>query len=110
MSQRSDFMQLGMVGLGRMGANMVKRLAANGHQCVVFDRSAETVAKLAKGENISGASSMEDFIGKLSKPRANWLMIPAGVVEKTIEAISPLLEAGDILIDGGTYYYSAPLR
>jgi 6-phosphogluconate dehydrogenase len=88
-----------------MGANMVKRLAANGHECVVFDRSAETVAELAKGDNISGASSMEDFIGKLSKPRAIWLMIPAGVVEKTIEAISPLLDAGDILIDGGNSYY-----
>jgi 6-phosphogluconate dehydrogenase len=98
-------MQLGMVGLGRMGANMVKRLAANGHECVVYDRSAETVAELAKGDNISGASSMEDFIGKLSKPRAIWLMIPAGVVEKTIEAISPLLDAGDILIDGGNSYY-----
>jgi 6-phosphogluconate dehydrogenase len=98
-------MQLGMVGLGRMGANMVKRLAANGHECVVYDRSAETVAELAKGDHISGASSMEDFIGKLSKPRAIWLMIPAGVVEKTIEAISPLLDAGDILIDGGNSYY-----
>jgi 6-phosphogluconate dehydrogenase len=98
-------MQLGMVGLGRMGANMVKRLAANGHECVVFDRSPKTVAELAAGDNISGSESMEDFIGKLSKPRAIWLMIPAGVVESTIETITPLLDEGDILIDGGNSYY-----
>ncbi len=98
-------MQLAMVGLGRMGANMVKRLAKHGHECVVFDRSAETVANLAKEDGVTGASSMEDLIGKLSKPRAIWLMIPAGVVEKTVEEIAPHLEKGDILIDGGNSYY-----
>ena len=98
-------MQLAMVGLGRMGANMVKRLVKNGHECVVFDRSAKVVEELAKEEGVTGSSSMEDLIGKLQKPRAIWLMIPAGVVEKTIKEIEPLLEKGDILIDGGNSYY-----
>lgn len=98
-------MQLAMVGLGRMGANMVKRLAKNGHECVVFDRSAKAVEDLAKEKGITGASSMEDLIGKLAKPRAIWLMIPAGVVEQTLEEIMPHLEKGDILIDGGNSYY-----
>ena len=98
-------MQLAMVGLGRMGANMVKRLAAHGHECVVFDRSPQVVEDLAKEKGVTGASSMEDMIGKLTKPRAIWLMIPAGVVEKTLEEIEPHLEKGDILIDGGNSYY-----
>jgi 6-phosphogluconate dehydrogenase len=98
-------MQLAMVGLGRMGANMVRRLVKNGHECVVFDRSAQAVGDLAKEKGVTGASSMEDLIGKLSKPRAIWLMIPAGVVEETIKEIVPHLEAGDILIDGGNSYY-----
>jgi 6-phosphogluconate dehydrogenase len=98
-------MQLGMVGLGRMGANMVRRLVAHGHECVVFDRSAKAVEELAKTKGITGASSMEDLIGKLTKPRALWLMIPAGVVEETIQEILPHLEKDDILIDGGNSYY-----
>ena len=103
-------MQLAMVGLGRMGANMVKRLVAHGHECVVFDMSAKAVDDLAKQNGIEGASSMEELIGKLAKPRAIWLMIPAGVVEETIAKISPHLEAGDILIDGGNSYYIDDIR
>ncbi len=103
-------MQLGMVGLGRMGANMVKRLAAHGHECVVFDMSPKVVADLASHEGVTGSSSMEDMVGKLSKPRAIWLMIPAGVTEKTIEEIKPHLEPGDILIDGGNSYYIDDIR
>ncbi len=103
-------MQLAMVGLGRMGANMVKRLVAHGHECVVFDMSAKAVDDLAKQNGVDGASSMEDLIGKLAKPRAIWLMIPAGVVEETIAKIAPHLEAGDILIDGGNSYYIDDIR
>ena len=103
-------MQLGMVGLGRMGANMVRRLAQHGHECVVFDRSAQLVSDLAKEANVTGSSSLQDMVGKLSKPRAIWLMIPAGVVEDTIIAIAPHLESGDILIDGGNSYYIDDIR
>ena len=102
-------MQLGMIGLGRMGANMVRRLLKGGHQCVVFDMSAKTVQELAK-ENAVGASSLVDFVKKLSKPRAVWLMVPAAVVDKTIAELLPLLERGDILIDGGNSYYIDDLR
>jgi len=98
-------MQLAMVGLGRMGANMVKRLAAHGHECVVFDVSPKAVEGLAKEKGVVGSSSIEDMVGKLVKPRAIWFMVPAGVVEKTIAEIVPHLEAGDILIDGGNSYY-----
>jgi 6-phosphogluconate dehydrogenase len=103
-------MQLAMVGLGRMGANMVRRLAAHGHECVVFDMSAKAVADLAQHDGITGASSMQDMVGKLAKPRAIWLMIPAGVVDKTIDELAPHLEAGDILIDGGNSYYIDDIR
>ena len=103
-------MQLGMIGLGRMGANMVKRLAAHGHECVVFDRSAAAVADLAKETGVSGSTTLADFVSKLAAPRAIWLMIPAGVVEDTIAEIAPLLEAGDILIDGGNSYYIDDIR
>jgi 6-phosphogluconate dehydrogenase len=102
-------MQLGMIGLGRMGANMVRRLIRKGHECVVFDRSPQTVSDLVK-ENAVGASSLADFVKKLQKPRALWLMVPAAVVDQTIGDLLPLLEAGDILIDGGNSYYIDDIR
>jgi 6-phosphogluconate dehydrogenase len=102
-------MQLGMIGLGRMGANMVRRLQKNGHTCVVFDRSAETVKQLA-GEGATGATSLDDFIQKLQKPRAIWLMVPAGVVDASIKDLVPKLDSGDILIDGGNSYYIDDIR
>ncbi len=97
-------MQLGMVGLGRMGANMVRRLIKKGHNCVVFDRSPQVVSELVK-ENAVGADSHVDLVKKLEKPRAVWLMVPAAVVDQTIADLLPHLEAGDILIDGGNSYY-----
>jgi 6-phosphogluconate dehydrogenase len=97
-------MQLGMVGLGRMGANMVRRLIRGGHQCVVFDMSPKTVAELVQ-EKAGGSSSLRELVTKLSKPRAIWLMVPAAVVDKTIAGLLPHLEAEDILIDGGNSYY-----
>jgi len=97
-------MQLGMIGLGRMGSNMVKRLLARGHQCVVFDAQATSVKQLAQA-GAAGAQSLDDFIGKLTKPRAVWLMVPAGVVDSMIAELSKRLEPGDILIDGGNSYY-----
>src|SRR5580765_1236264 len=100
-------MQLGMIGLGRMGANMVRRLIKHGHQCVVYDRSADAVKQLPKA---AGASSLADFVKKLAKPRAIWLMVPAAVVDKTIADLIPLLDAGDILIDGGNSYYVDDIR
>src|SRR6201989_1781913 len=102
-------MQLGMIGLGRMGANMVRRLVRHGHQCVVFDMSPNAVAELVK-DNATGSSSLTDFVKKLEKPRAIWLMVPAAVVDKTIAELAPLLEAGDILIDGGNSYYIDDIR
>jgi len=102
-------MQLGMVGLGRMGANMVRRLMKGGHTCTVFDMSQKSVAELAS-EGATGASSIKDFASKLQKPRAIWLMIPAAVVDSTITEIVPFLEAGDILIDGGNSYYIDDIR
>jgi len=102
-------MQLGMVGLGRMGANMVRRLIKNGHNCVVFDRSPKAVEELVK-DKAAGASSFQDFVSKLEKPRAIWLMIPAAVVDETIAQIVPHLDRGDILIDGGNSYYIDDIR
>jgi len=96
--------QLGMIGLGRMGANMVRRLLKNGHECVVYDRSTDAVSGLS-GEGATGSDSVAAFVAKLSKPRAIWLMVPAGVVDSSIADLLPLLEAGDILIDGGNSYY-----
>src|ERR1700751_5925992 len=97
-------MQLGMIGLGRMGANMVRRLLKNGEECVVFDRSPNVVNELVK-EKATGASSLADLVVKLDRPRAIWLMVPAAVVDETIGELSPLLEPGDIIIDGGNSYY-----
>src|SRR5262245_13242596 len=96
-------MQLGMIGLGRMGANMVRRLLRKGHECVVFDMSPKAVEELAK-EKAIGTSSIQDFAAKLRKPRAVWLMVPAAVVDKTIADLLPFLDADDILIDGGNSY------
>ncbi|HMF03005.1 MAG TPA: decarboxylating 6-phosphogluconate dehydrogenase [Terriglobia bacterium] len=97
-------MQLGMIGLGRMGANMVRRLLRNGQTCVVFDRSPKVVDDLVK-ENAIGATSLADLVAKLDRPRAIWLMVPAGAVDATIGELSPLLESGDTIIDGGNSYY-----
>jgi 6-phosphogluconate dehydrogenase len=102
-------MQLGMVGLGRMGANMTRRLIKNGHNCVVFDVSQKTVSELVK-DNAVGAASLPDLAKRLAKPRAVWLMVPAGVVDQTIADVLPNLEAGDILIDGGNSYYVDDIR
>ena len=102
-------MQLGMVGLGRMGANMVRRLLKGGHQCIVFDRSPKAVDDLAS-EGASGASSLKDFVSKLQRPRAIWLMAPAAVVDNVIADLIPLLEADDIIIDGGNSYYIDDIR
>jgi 6-phosphogluconate dehydrogenase len=102
-------MQLGMIGLGRMGANMVRRLEKNGHQCVVYDRSADTVKQLA-AEGATGAGSLDDFVAKLQKPRAIWLMVPAAVVDATLHDLTPRLDAGDIVIDGGNSYYIDDIR
>ena len=102
-------MQLGMIGLGRMGANMVRRLIKAGHQCVVYDRSPEVVKQLAGG-GATGSSSIEDFVAKLRKPRAIWLMVPAAVVDVTIAGLVPKLDKDDILIDGGNSYYIDDIR
>ena len=102
-------MQLGMVGLGRMGANMVRRLLRAGHDCVVFDMSPKAVDELVR-EKAQGSSSLHEFVTKLSKPRAIWLMVPAAVVDKTIADLLPHLEAEDILIDGGNSYYVDDIR
>src|ERR1700674_1744257 len=102
-------MQLGMIGLGRMGANMVRRLEKNGHQWVVYDRSADSVKQLAT-EDSTGSSSLDDFLKKLTNSRAIWLMVPAGVVDATLRDLVPKLESGDILIDGGNSYYIDDIR
>jgi 6-phosphogluconate dehydrogenase len=102
-------MQIGMIGLGRMGANMVRRLIRKGHSCVVFNRSPQAVNELIR-EKAIGATSLAEVVKKLAKPRAIWLMVPAAVVDDTIADLSPHLEAGDILIDGGNSYYIDDLR
>ena len=102
-------MQLGIIGLGRMGANMARRIMKSGHQCVVFDMSRKAVAELDK-ENAVGTSSLSELAKALTKPRAVWLMVPAAVVDKTIADLLPQLEPGDILIDGGNSYYIDDIR
>ncbi len=102
-------MQLGMIGLGRMGANMVRRLLKAGHECVVYDRSADAVKQLVT-EKAAGATSVAEFVQKLKTPRAVWLMVPAGVVDNAIADLLPLLAPGDILIDGGNSYYVDDIR
>jgi 6-phosphogluconate dehydrogenase len=97
-------MQLGMIGLGRMGGNMVRRLMRGGHSCIVYDRSADVMRALA-GEGAVASSTLDDFVGKLSAPRAIWLMLPAAIVDTTIDALEPRLTPGDIIIDGGNSYY-----
>ncbi|SFB71314.1 phosphogluconate dehydrogenase (NAD(+)-dependent, decarboxylating) [Collimonas sp. OK412] len=102
-------MQLGMIGLGRMGANMVRRLTKGDHQCVVYDLHQDAVQALLH-PGATGASSLQDLVGKLSKPRVVWLMLPAAVVDENLALLAPLLEAGDIVIDGGNSYYHDDIR
>src|SRR5205807_9502523 len=102
-------MQLGMIGLGRMGANMVRRLVKKGHNCGVFDRSPKTVDELVR-EKATGAASLQELVEKLAKPRAMWLMVPAAVVDRTIADLLPYLGAGAIFIDGGDSYYVSDIR
>ena len=102
-------MELGMIGLGRMGSNMVRRLLKGGHRCVVFNRSPKPVQELVQEQAI-GSTSLSDLVAKLAKPRAVWLMVPAAAVESTIADLLPLLEPGDILIDGGNSYYVDDIR
>ncbi|MCC8400342.1 decarboxylating 6-phosphogluconate dehydrogenase [Paraburkholderia sp. MMS20-SJTN17] len=102
-------MQLGMIGLGRMGADMVRRLTRGAQQCIVYDVQPAAVDRL-KQEGIAGASSLEDLVAQLDKPRAVWLMVPAAVVDATLDKLVPLLEPGDIVIDGGNSYYHDDIR
>ncbi len=102
-------MQIGMIGLGRMGANMVRRLLRGGHECVVYDANVGNVKQLA-GEGAVGASSLDDFVRKLKTPRAVWLMLPAAVVDSTLKELTPRLQKDDIVIDGGNSYYIDDIR
>jgi 6-phosphogluconate dehydrogenase len=102
-------MQLGMIGLGRMGGNMVRRLTAGGHECVVFDMQAEAVNAVLR-PGVTGSSSVQDMVSKLSRPRTIWLMVPAAVVDGSLAALAPMLDAGDIIIDGGNSYYRDDIR
>ena len=102
-------MQLGMIGLGRMGANMVRRLMKGGHECVAFDMTPASVQALAK-EGATGAGSLDDFVSKLKQPRAIWLMVPAAVVDSTLAQLAPKLAKDDIVIDGGNSYYIDDIR
>src|ERR1700757_1594781 len=103
-------MQFGLVGLGRMGANMVRRLQKGGHKCTVFDLNADNVKKLV-GEGAGGASSLQDLVQKLAKPRAVWIMVPAGkATEGTVQSLAEAMEPGDTIIDGGNSFYKDDIR
>jgi len=103
-------MQIGMIGLGRMGGNIVRRLTRNGHQCVVFDQNPAAIKALV-GEHIAGSADLKQLVGQLEKPRAVWLMLPAGrITEETVEHLGSLLEADDIIIDGGNSFYKDDIR
>jgi 6-phosphogluconate dehydrogenase len=102
-------MQLGMIGLGRMGANMVRRLINGGHECVVFDMNQSSVRGLA-GEGATGSDSLDDFVKKLKPPRAVWLMVPAAVVDSQLDQLTSRMQKGDIIIDGGNSYYIDDIR
>ncbi|MCH5373241.1 MAG: decarboxylating 6-phosphogluconate dehydrogenase [Planctomycetes bacterium] len=102
-------MQIGVIGLGRMGANIVRRLLKDGHQCVVYDRSPEAISELVK-EHAEGASSLEELVGKLEHPRSLWMMVPTAAVDSVISELAPLLDRGDLLIDGGNSYYVDDIR
>ena len=97
-------MQLGMIGLGRMGANLVRRVMRDGHSCVVYDVSADAIKQL-EDEGATGATTLKEFVEKLEKPRAMWIMVPAAIVQSTLDELMDLLEDGDIVIDGGNSYY-----
>src|SRR6266849_3190646 len=103
-------MQLGMIGLGRMGGNIVRRLMKHGHSTVVFDKDPKAVAALA-GDGAAGSSALEDFVSKLERPRTAWVMLPAGkITEATIDMLSKLLQAGDVIIDGGNTFWQDDVR
>src|SRR5664279_5969107 len=98
-----------MIGLGRMGANMVRRLQNGGHQCVVFDKNQDNVKELGK-EGVTGATSIEEFVAKLEPPRAAWLMVPAAAVDETLRGLGAQMQKDDIIVDGGTSYYIDDIR
>src|ERR1035438_1366073 len=102
-------MQLGMIGLGRMGASMVRRLMKKGHDCVVYNRSAAAVAEL-QGEGATGTASLREMVSKMTAPRAIWLMVPAAAVDQTLEELLAHVKPGDIVIDGGNSYYRDDIR
>ncbi|MGH9061330.1 MAG: NAD(P)-binding domain-containing protein, partial [Acidimicrobiales bacterium] len=102
-------MQLGMVGLGRMGANLVRRLERDGHSCVVYDVNADSV-KTLEGEGATGATSLEEFVGKLEAPRAAWVMVPAAFTGDTVDKLAAAMSEGDIIIDGGNSHYQDDIR
>src|SRR5205814_9535176 len=109
-SRKEIAMQLGMIGLGRMGANMVRRLMRGGHECVVWDVSADNVTALA-GEGATGAESLDDLLAKLDQPRAVWIMVPAGqATEQTVNDLAARMNSGDIIIDGGNSYFKDDAR